>query len=351
MGTFLQQITVKVWKACTDRTSSSSKPTTGHGLEASDVLPHATRLNLVAVWTKRHGFVISGERLLSEQLIRKLHDGVHSEHVKLDIHLLDSLKLQSSLGGLPRLVMPAEFQPGKPIVPEILQAEAVQSSFQAFERIRAFWGTMSWVCVNMPAFFSYQDAVFAEDRCLELLQWTKDGQHPPLSHVSTAWALTMRHFSDSIRTTGRPLSGLVRETGTWVHFWQSWTPKGGAAPPSGGGAAGSNREAELARLLKQEQGRSQQLQQQADSLRKTQQKSLQQGGGREIVGSSTGSGYQGGGSYQGGGAGRGDRERTPPRQTAAPPNRGDRQNRGNGKKQQDGRGGRPNGGPRRDGKH
>ena len=236
----------KLWCACRTRMNEPQKASGDSGSRSDEGLAHSTKANLVTSWKTKHAFVMSGERLLSEQLIKKLHDGIFGEPCRLDIHLMESLRLQSALGSSPKLMIPCEIRPGVPIVPEVITAEAVQSVMQAYERMRAFFGTLAWVAVNKGNWFTYQDFLFIDDRMLEMLQFTKDGKRPPLNHFTVAWAQMLRFFSDSIRTGDQPLGRLVRETASWSHFWTSWTP-----PPNGyqAPAAGSNCEAELQRLL------------------------------------------------------------------------------------------------------
>ena len=242
-----EQVAIKkLWCACRSRINEPQKTGGDSGSRSEEGLAHATKANLVTSWKSKHAFAMSGERLLSEQLIKKLHDGIYGDPCRLDIHLMESLRLQSALGSSPKLMIPCEIRPGVPIVPEVITAEAVQSVMQAYERTRAFFGTLAWVAVNKGDWFTYQDFHFIDDRMLEMLQFTKDGRHPPLNHFIVAWAQMQRFFSDSIRTGDQPLGRLVRETASWSHFWTSWTPapNGYQAP-----AAGSNREAELQRLL------------------------------------------------------------------------------------------------------
>ena len=53
----------------------------------------------------------------------------------------------------------------------------------------------------------------------------------------------MKHLSDELRTTGRPLSALIREMASWTPVWTSWSTSSSSEhvdysrlPPLGGGA-------------------------------------------------------------------------------------------------------------------
>ena len=65
---------------------------------------------------------------------------------------------------------------------------------------------------------------FIGDKLLNLLQLSKDGRRPPVVFFTTAWATLMQLWSDEIRTTGKPLAALTRETASWAPTWQTWSP-------------------------------------------------------------------------------------------------------------------------------
>ena len=46
--------------------------------------------------------------------------------------------------------------------------------------------TLAYVCIGNSDMFNYQDVIFFEDKLLELVQWTKDGRRPPISHLTSA---------------------------------------------------------------------------------------------------------------------------------------------------------------------
>ena len=127
--------------------------------------------------------------------------------------------------------MPRELKPGVPIVMEEIIADEVLSSIQCYERGRAFFSTLVWVCIADPTMFAFQDAIFMEDRLLELIQTSVEGRRPPASHFTAAWAKMLRFFSDEIRTSSRKLGVLVRETSSWTSFWTSWTPASSSTTP------------------------------------------------------------------------------------------------------------------------
>jgi len=91
---------------------------------------------------------------------------------------------------------------------------------------------MAYASIRKPAWFDMQTAVFASEKIFDLVQRTSGGRFPPLSFLIEAWANTVNHFAEQVRVTGKPLSELVVNTGTWEHKW-TWTApqavNGGAA--------------------------------------------------------------------------------------------------------------------------
>ena len=264
-----QQIGIKkAWMLCRTRMSENRTVRTGATKE-EDVLPAPTRENLTQSFKREHKFLLSGERLLTEHLIKQMYTEINSKPKKLSIYLLESLRVQSAITHGPRnLGVSRELKPGEPLMIEEVIADEVQSSIQIFERSRAFFSTIAYVCVNEPEWFSQQDLIFIEDKLLELLQWTKDKRRPPLSHFIAAWAVTLRFFSDEIRTSGRNLGALVRETSSWQSNWTSWTPPPtSSGTPSGASpAVTSSRVQELEKMLAEKRREAASLQSERDKL-------------------------------------------------------------------------------------
>ena len=70
MDDLMTQIAVKkAWNLARTAMATSMKVHTGT-TTATDILPHPTRENIVQTWKRTHSFTLSGERLLTEQLIK-----------------------------------------------------------------------------------------------------------------------------------------------------------------------------------------------------------------------------------------------------------------------------------------
>ena len=259
------QIAVKkAWSLARTSMRENKKVQLGSGAP-TDVLPTPTRDNIVQTWKRFHNFNLSGERLLTEQLIKSLYNELKAEPPKFSIYFLENLRTQCSLTSSSKIAMPRDLKPGVPIVMEEVIADEVMSSIQCYERGRAFFSTVAWVCIAEPTMFSFQDSIFMDDRLLELIQTSVDGRRPPASHFVAAWAKMMRFFSDEVRTSSRKLGALVRETSSWTSFWTTWSPGPSTSTtyhhPEGGPSA---REVELQQLLVRKTKECKSLQQNRD---------------------------------------------------------------------------------------
>ena len=218
----------------------------------NDPLPTGTRLGLTEAWKKNQGFVLSNDRLLSEALVGQLFRELTASPKRMSILTAESLRLQSAIQGTGKQI--ATFTDGVIGAEEII-ADQVTNNLELYMKMKAYFNTVALVTVNIPDFFSYQDVVFIEDKLLNLLQFTKENRRPPVVFWTTAWATTMQTWSDEIRTTGKSLSLLTKETATWTPPWLSWNPTpgfSGSSPDAGtvlATGAGSSKERELQREL------------------------------------------------------------------------------------------------------
>merc|ERR1712085_238096 len=91
----------KTWMLCRTRMYENKIPK-GPTMKEDDVLPAPTRDNLVRTFQREHKFILSGERLLTEQLIKQLYTEIHSTPKNLSIYMLEGLRMQSAISHGPR---------------------------------------------------------------------------------------------------------------------------------------------------------------------------------------------------------------------------------------------------------
>ena len=216
-------------------------------ISPDEPLAAPTRSSLTEGWHAKHGFTLSNDRLLTETIIAQLHRELHSSPKRLGIHLAESLRLQSSIATTGKKY--ATISEGYLATEEHI-ADQVSNVLELYTRIRAFFNTVAFVCIHDGDFFTLQDVVFVEDKMLNLLQLSKHGTRPPVVFFTSAWASLMQLWSDEIRTTGKSLAALTRETASWTPAWLTWNPPSPGASsqdytlvPSSG--AGSTKDRDL----------------------------------------------------------------------------------------------------------
>ena len=158
---------------------------------------------------------------------------------------------------------------------EEIVADQVANHIELYTRMRAWFNTIALVTVG-EEFFTYQDVIYIEDRLLSLLQFTRDKRRPPILFFTTAWATTQQTWSDEIRTTGKTLATLVKETASWMPVWTSWVPPSGGSSDLGQVQSignGSAKERELQNELDKARRWAADMQSQRDRARAAQQSS------------------------------------------------------------------------------
>ena len=236
----------------------------------TEPIPAPQRRALTDTWLAKHNFVFGNDRLLTESLIGQLQRELSASPRRLSIYLIEGLRLQSSIQGPGKQV--ATISQGFLATEEIV-ADQVANHMELYTRMRAWFNTIALVTVG-EEFFTYQDVIYIEDRLLALLQFTRDGRRPPIIFFTTAWATTQQTWSDEIRTTGKTLATLVKETASWAPVWTSWVPPAGGSSdfgqvPSIGN--GSGKERELQNELDKARRWASEMQSQRDKARAAQQ--------------------------------------------------------------------------------
>ena len=118
-----------------------------------------------------------------QQLISHPYRELNGETRRLSIYLAESLRLQSSIQGSGKQI--ATFKEGF-LTSEEIVADQVTNSIELYVRIRAFFNIVALVTIQDPDYFTYQDAIFVDDKLTNLIQYTKDGLRPPLVFFTSA---------------------------------------------------------------------------------------------------------------------------------------------------------------------
>ena len=221
----------KLWLAGR-KVSGADSSTGGIGASAGSSpddeapLPPGTAESLQDLWFKRHNFHLNGSRLVTDGLFNKIYRRVHAKPKKLEAILLEKIRLQSNpmldsrKGTLIQGRTVSEFEEVHDMVHDI---------HGIYLRIRALFTTLTYVTVQDPGWFSFENNENFCDLILDLLNRTYTGNghshvHPPLSFFQRAYTSMMSDFCQEMRTSDTRLCELVARKSSWQHYWTGYLP-------------------------------------------------------------------------------------------------------------------------------
>ena len=59
---------------------------------------------------------------------------------------------------------------------------------------------------------------------LEFKRRYRGNVRPPLEFFIKAYTKMVQHFAEEVNTNDHPLSAVVKDVSSWMHFWGSWDP-------------------------------------------------------------------------------------------------------------------------------
>ena len=216
---------MKLWHACRKAISvEECKPAvTTPAADKDAPIPPEVELGLKREWDRRHTFVIPTSSVLVASLQGRIYRALLEDPPRLEITLAEALRPMSctdkAMGTMLAVV------PGRAIEPIAVVADSVPRPFDLYLRVRAWFFSLAFISVKRPEWFDLQDAWYASERILYFVLSQYNGMTPPTSYFVTAWALTINHFADAIRTQeGTTLKALVYNAGAWEHRWTNFVP-------------------------------------------------------------------------------------------------------------------------------
>ena len=234
----LEKAAVKLlWNSCRKVCVKEDRTTEPSTAQNDDPLPYEAEIEIKKVWQKTHGFVPPDDWLLVASLQGKLWSALHATTPGVDATLLEHLRPLSCTS---RQVGTAfSVIPGKSLVPIDVIADSIHRPVEIYQRCRAWFVTMAYVSIKNPAFVSYQDAIFASEKILQLVCQTFDGYPAPVSFYEAAWATTAKFFSEQLRTeAATTLSECIRNTGAWEHRWTTYVHRASNSNSQSSGSSG-----------------------------------------------------------------------------------------------------------------
>ena len=198
----------KLWKAC--RVEDRTLVGLADSSESDVGLDERVRRTCEQTWQKRHGFTIPAGRLLVSTQMAPMHQMAHA--AQRDFSLLPLRRMRLQDGSIP--------------------SHAPDSQHVIFLKIRAFWYSWAFVCLDVPEFFNLGAAERVIDKMLVLLHAKHAAGTPPSSFFADAWDSTARVLQDAVRN-GKTLVTATEADGTYQHLWAVFVQGACAQNPPG----------------------------------------------------------------------------------------------------------------------
>ncbi len=213
----------KAWRVCRTHTDATTRvKASSDNTELGVPLDESTKPYLAEAWKVRHHFTLADTRLLADTLQGRLYREVTSQPPRMSVYFLEQLRISSSLSrkyNIALLAQPNEAAKGTDII-----LDQVGGSIAIFLRGRALFSTIAYVSVHNQQWLSLDDAEFAADKLLQLINQEFNGRRAPMNFYVGAWSATMQRWSEQVRTSGQTLGCIVRQTAACEHLWTLWYP-------------------------------------------------------------------------------------------------------------------------------
>lgn len=177
-------------------------------------------------WSKRHNFELTDVQLLVAPVQGRMWRDFKRDPPQLSVLLAERLRPRSCISQ-PKGNMMAVI-PGRALVAQAVTVDEVTRSFELYQRIRAYFMTLSQVSVERPEWFPLQTAMIASDQVLTAISNTYRGRIPPVEFLLEAWANTIHYFAEAMRIQKkRTAADIIGALNTWDHWWKFVPPDSG----------------------------------------------------------------------------------------------------------------------------
>ena len=148
------------------------------GMDETEGITYLTEMGLRSSWLRRHNFVLSSERLLKENLQKRLHALVTSDPPKLGIWPLETMRLVGAPDSsfTKQLILEAGKAPRGGETNDEISAHHI-----VYMRLRAFFSTVAFCMIDQPKGFSLQDCEFVSDKIFSLIFQSNGGRLAPVA--------------------------------------------------------------------------------------------------------------------------------------------------------------------------
>jgi uncharacterized membrane protein YgcG len=210
----------KFYMACQDQVEIDRNPRTETATGDDDEpMPRPEEVSMNEKWSKRHNFELTDVQLLVAPVQGRMWRDFKRDPPQLSVLLAERLRPRSCISQ-PKGNMMAVI-PGRALVAQAVTVDEVTRSFELYQRIRAYFMTLSQVSVERPEWFPLQTAMIASDQVLTAISNTYRGNLPPVEFLLEAWANTIHFFAETMRIQKkRTASDIIGALNTWDHWWK-----------------------------------------------------------------------------------------------------------------------------------
>ena len=242
---------------CASKPALGDTPTTPHAKVGDDEenLPEGVPEQIERKWMDRHGFHLSGARLLAGGDYNRVYNCIVKKKPR-EIPKMDPEKfklLSEGISGESKGLLLLET--GGVVARKSYYSEIIAHD-QLWWRIRAFLSTISYLTVLIEQFFPFQVCENFCDSLHDVIMAPSGGGRLPIIQCKVAWKNMISAMQIKVRQTDCNLAELADNEMFWKHHW-AWhaAPR---APPSewapetpSSGAASSGDKAMIQSLLDQ----------------------------------------------------------------------------------------------------
>ena len=196
----------KLWIRC--RGVDEETGTAGEAAETETGLCDRARKSCETGWVQKHGYTLSPARRLVGTQMGPMHSMSHAVPPNpKDFPLLAVRRMKLQDGSLGSQSTDAE----------------ITGSYQIYLKVRAFFLSFAFVCMDIPDHFNLGAAENVNDKILTFLFAQHPGGRPPVQFYAEAWDATARVFQVGVRS-GKTLVALTESDSLWQHHWTAYTP-------------------------------------------------------------------------------------------------------------------------------
>jgi len=107
--------------------------------------------------------------------------------------------------------------------------EDTGNTYSMYLKLRAFWYSLAFVCMDIPDFFNLGAAETMADKLLHYLHTRHSAGRPPVRFLADAWDSTARVMQTAVRGN-KTLVQATEADSTYQHFWTVYVPVPSAEP-------------------------------------------------------------------------------------------------------------------------